>query len=386
MNQLLRRHLAIGLIALVSVMGLSGCTNDPQAKATQRETSGQSKSALTLPVEKQVGNINVSIDPRIELLTAIQSQAGDYTKLLTKRDFTYRKEVFAGFKPYRDAPAVKTFSRMAQSGFAYDAPPTTMLFYSMPPTLAEELNVPSEYTIRAGGEAKLKKFMDETADFAKASDFNTFYNTHTTFYENRVNEVARLLEKEDLIEDIDNFYAMPHGQYKLVLSLMSLGGGYGPSVMNPDGTMDIYGIIGPTGEKDGMPQFNEGSIRELVWHEFSHSYVNPLATKNKEQVQSLEQLFEPIRENMTDMAYSNWEVCLNEHIIRAINVKFTESNFGKEKAMEQLDYEYKHGFVYIKPLYEAVCNYESKREQYKRFDQYYPELLKALEPLCQKES
>lgn len=364
-------------IALLGALTLSGCTASGQVLS---RTEANYEGEALAPVETTVGNIHLSVDPRIELLTAIQILVPEYGDLMTHLDFSYKQDVLDHFSPYQKEAVVTRQKQLMGKGFAYDAPPAACIHMENPPSLKQSLAFRPELLTRVGGQGTMDRFFDEAAAFSDKSEFLQFYQSQRPFYEDIVSKVASQLKDSDPSKDLDDFFAMPRDGYHLILSPLSIGGGYGPSVVNQSGGLEIYGIIGPTDVTKGLPSFSEKSIHDLVWHEFSHSYVNSLTSANEKEVKTLEPLFEPIQKQMSQMAYGQWSYALNEHIIRAINVYFIDKYSGEAAAKEALNNEYSSGFRYIKPLYEAIQTYASNREQYKSFDTYYPELLKVLEP------
>jgi hypothetical protein len=124
----------------------------------------------------------------------------------------------------------------------------------------------------------------------------------------------------------------------------------------------------------------------LVWHEFGHSFVNPLSEKYTERVKDLEQLFEPIKNRMTELAYGEWGTCVNEHIVRSIHIRLYALNSDEEKAERVLNYEVRDGFIYIEPIIEKLKEFEKQRDEKNiTFSDFYPELLNLLDSLQKTE-
>ena len=121
---------------------------------------------------------------------------------------------------------------------------------------------------------------------------------------------------------------------------------------------------------------------KFIWHEFGHSFVNSATDKYSDKVESLNKLFEPIKENMSRQAYSEWKICVYEHIIRAVVVRLFELNFGFQESKSILDNELGRGFIYIEPLIEKLKDFETQRDKNNiTFTEYYPELLEVLDGL-----
>ena len=130
---------------------------------------------------------------------------------------------------------------------------------------------------------------------------------------------------------------------------------------------------------------NMESLRDFVWHEWSHSFVNPLTDKYMGRVTASEKLLEPIAERMAT-SYPYWYSCVNEHIIRAINVRLLELHSEPQQAKKMLDNELSRRFIYIEPLIEKLKDFENQREKnHITFSEFYPELLNTLDSLLKIE-
>jgi hypothetical protein len=367
------RHQKKILLLGILTIGLlvTGCQTSSVISTQEKQAAVQIE-----PVEETIGDLIVSVDPRIELLTTVQQQAS--YKLLTPFDSAYLRESKEAFKAFQNHQGVKTSRELSNDGFRYDGPPHAMLHRLMPDQLSSEQPFTEELIDRAGGKAKLERFMNDLSAFSTQANFAEFFNNHRPFYQNQVNEVVKIIEKESYTKTINDFFNMDHGNYHLILSLTNEEGGYGPSMKNAEGKMDVYGIIGPGDVIDDVPVYKERFLEYVILHEFSHSYVNPLAETHQKEVDALKDLYKPIEKEMTKLAYGNWEITLNEHIIRAINIRFILQKEDECAAQNRLDEEKAEGFIYIEPLYNALAKYEANRDTYKSFDAFYPELLKVL--------
>lgn len=124
-------------------------------------------------------------------------------------------------------------------------------------------------------------------------------------------------------------------------------GGYGPRTIGENGLYDIYGIIGPTKNDAEIPVFSKKNIKYIVWHEFSHSFVNPTTEKYSSEINDYEDLFKPIKNVMEKQAYGNWQTCVNEHIVRAIATRLSYIHDGKIAGDNLIIHEKSRGFYYI---------------------------------------
>ena len=339
------------------------------------------KAKVTLKESKIV---NVSVDPRIELLSAVQLLS-DYP-LLTQSDFQYKREMINYFSPFKSHPAVTKFIEMSKRDFNYEAPPTAMLFLSNPPELKIVTSFTDYIIGRAGGKENLESFIEALRDFAIKSNFMDFFNAHKDFYALLIKDTETKLGNYKDVAVLESFYGISKNSYNIILTPISADG-YGPRIEIEPSKFDIYAIIGAGYIKDNKPIYSPEPLRRLVWHEFSHSFVNPITEKYRNEVNKYSKLFLPIKDIMERYAYGEWETCVNEHIIRAVVAKFNEKVIGQDAdgvigqvvgqlvAEKMLSYEVEIGFVYIRGIYELLNVYENNRDKYPTFEDFYPEIL-----------
>lgn len=381
------RNLILALFfILLAAIGISTGFFLAKGKSTA-PTEAEADPRQINAVSKKLDTLNITVDPRIELLTAVQQQS-DY-KVLTNFDFTYKAAMEEYFQGYRKHDAIKSFNKLKNLGFNYDAPPETMLFLSNPPNLTENLEITEDLILRATDKNKLSEFIEALRDFSKDSDFQKFYFQNIPFYQTMIDKVYQDTKDMKLIEELNSYYAMDANSYTLILSPMLHNGGYGPGITTKDG-LDIYGIIGPDSvmeEKSGtlLPTYSIEGIRHIVWHEFSHSFVNPLTKKYLDEVNKCDKLYSYIERRMNKQAYVNWETCVNEHIIRAVTARLTYLNLGKGAGDSMIANERANAFYYVPALCDSLEFYEGHRDTYPTFESYYPELIKVFKKLSDQE-
>jgi hypothetical protein len=350
------------------------------------------KTAAALkPVTKSVGSINVSVDPRIELLMVVQS-LGSYrdkmfTSTLTKFDYQYTRDVEKYFAPYKTHRAVTLFDQMWQKGFWLGAPVEAMIYCSMPPDIRLSPSVSDFVKTRAGGEQNVRDFVAALAEFARDSHFAEFYRAHQEAYERAVDTTAANLQKNDLLGVLESYYGMKQGSYTIVTAMLGHYGGFGPRIERSPGIYEIFSIGGPSKLKDNEPVFfgeSEG-LRSIVWHEFSHPFINPMTERHPELVAQYSaaiysKILNPTGQKKIEDAADRQmavEENINEHMIRAINIRLVDRNISHASALEKTASEKKKGYLYIDALCAKLEQYEKQREKYPTMESFYPELIKA---------
>jgi len=339
-------------------------------------------------VTKELGALNITVDPRIELLTAVQQQSG--YDMLTQFDFKYKEDMENYFKTYKEYEVVKQFKEMSNCGFVYDAPLEAMLHLSNPSKLIQKVEFSDELTVRAGGKNNLISFVENLRQFSRDTNFNNFYNKHTAFYNTIVNNVSKDIEDQELTEALDSYYGMDVNSYNIILTPMLYTDSYGPGIKGENGLYDLYAIFGPRdvkGEsnKESTPIFSSEYIKDTVWHEFSHSFINPTTDEYLDEINKYDKLYSKISKKMESQAYTSWKTCVNEHIVRAVTARLNYTYVGKAAGDQAIAYEKGNGFFYIEALCKSLEVYENNRDTYPSFDSYYPELIKVFKELSEKD-
>lgn len=326
----------------------------------------------------------VSVDPRIELMGVVQLLTEGYP-VKTQLDFGYRERVENHFSPYAGHPVFSTFAELYPRGFSFDAPIALMLHLSPPPELSVVHAPPPALVARAGGAETMNRFLEELRDFADASDFGAFFAAQASLYDEFVARPIAFAAAEPLVEQLEAYYGMEQEGYAMILSPLTAGG-FGPSVEVAQGRFLIYSVASPSGLEEGGPVFvSEKGLRNLVWHEFAHSFVNPLTQRHWEKLEGASGLLEPIVEGLPQW-YRQWKPALDEHLVRAVTVRLTAIHQGPEAAEATLAQQVEWGFVYVPELVKALERFDGERDRYPTFEAFFPELVHAVEALQAPES
>ena len=320
-------------------------------------------------------SVEVGVDPRIELMGVVQLLT-EYP-LVTDFDSPYKKDVQAYFSGSEGHPAAKLFEKMDGEGFAFDAVPKAMLSLTNPPALAPRVPYPERAVSAAGGADSLRQFVDALRDLARHTDFQAFYRSHKGTYRALADSARGVAS--DAMGALRDYMGTPLKNATVVLGPLLHNGGFAARYETEEGE-EAYAFIGPTGVEDGIPTFGSPErLASLTWHEFSHTVVNPLTHEYREDVNGYASLFASIREPMRKAGYTNWETVVNEHIIRAIEVRLAHRRFGEEAGRRKLEEQKKRGFQYIEPLIQELKTYEVNRDAYPTLSDFYPRIIDGFE-------
>lgn len=331
------------------------------------------------PVSAEAGKLKISVDPRMELLCAVQSLA-DYPFL--NRQTAYSRELLQFFGKDSAREAVSMTSRLHKEfGFAYDAPVDLILRLTPPPGLRQTHPYPPRALERAGGKLNLEKYRRSLKQFAAGSEFAHFWNQKIPFYQKMVEYTVADLDGRDPVGTINAYFNESKNSYTVMLS-PALPGGYGMRIPARGGNTDIFACLNTDRIKDGIPYYSKDGLTNYLYHEFSHSFVNPLTDHFLPLVDATSTLFEPLRKEMEEMSYGRWITCINEHIVRAVHIRILQTTGQGIAAGMLLDMEKSRRFVYIEPILNKLKKFEQERDsQSITFTQFYPELMAVFDSL-----
>lgn len=331
--------------------------------------------AAILPAQSRKP-LSIRVDEKAELLLTVQ-YLSDYF-LITKADLDYKKDLEEAFGAYREHPAVALFQSMSQSYFAFDKPIEFICHYSFPEL---EVAVPFEenHLIYGKHQDTLDLFIRELKDFYRASSFHSFFEAQQPFYDSIAADVRSKLSGKDYVGILEAYYRAGQASYNVIVSPLLHEGGFGPRLKRADGSHDLYAFIGPAGNSGAFPQFNANYLAlDLILHEFSHSFCNPLINDHYEQLGQFECLYEPIAEAMQKQGYGNWKTCLYEHLVRAAVVRMVHHTFGKEYGEALRKWEVEEGsFAHLDGILAVLEAYEGREGA--AFDSIVPGLVDYFE-------
>ena len=324
--------------------------------------------------------ININVKKGIELLNVIQHLSNRASATQSRFSTRYSNNVESYFDDFADHPAVRYIDSLWGNGLSHDAQPTILLYHSDPPELTQLITYSNYLLNRAYGEAPIQRMIALLRQFYNDSDFETFWNDHINFYTTMENQVKTALSDDDYISMLEDFYGETKNSYNIIPAPLS-GHGYGPQVTE-NGLENVYNICGAPQRFNNDPYYIDHEyFLSLVFHEFSHSFVNPETEKHLAEIDATQSLFNPIRQTMTDMNYGSWATCVNEHLVRLSVACLMGQLEGAEKKASILQSEYDNGFIYIYELDEAITSYINARNTYPGYDDFYPKFIEVFSSL-----
>ncbi len=324
------------------------------------------------PVERTVGKLHISIDPRLELLGAIQLLSS--SQRMVDRALFYSKEIIRYFKPFLSHQAVKWTDQ--NPDFNSDAPVSFMLHLSQPGELEQMAELSGYVKEQGEGDGNLEQYRKAIKEFAEASNFEAFWNSQIPYYNQILDETIANMGETDFVKTLEDYFNDTQDSYNIIIIPSTMqGGGYGPKITDSNGKEHIYACISPTKSKDGIPYIDEEFLSYIVWHEFGHSFVNPLADRYNDMSRIAGSLFEPTKKRMTPWAYDNWKMATNKTILRATTIRLYDLHLSSQRSKDLSNH-------YIEPLVEKLKEFEKQRDENNTtFSEFYPEVVDVVHSL-----
>lgn len=341
---------------------------------------GCDKDSITQPGQTN-NKLNVKVDPRIELLSIIQHYTSSSREHHTKLDFAYKNELDINFIAYAQHPAVIKLEALTNSGFNFDAPATFVLFHSNPPEFKQIVPYSDDMIQRADGESNLIEFANRIREFSSATNFIDYFNSYKEYYSEIEDAIKTTIGTFNYVKLLEDYYGETKHSYNIIPTQLFHAGGYGSEINTGEGK-DIFDICGPITVINGKPNFgNQDYMLNIILHEFSHSFVNPITYDSIEEINKYSKLMDTIKEKMSQMAYGNWSTCVNEHLVRTHVARFTAQLRGNNIKDIVLESEFQKGFIYIKRLDTLLQVYEQNRDVYPTYRSFYPKIIELFKSL-----
>ncbi|WP_052910554.1 DUF4932 domain-containing protein [Riemerella anatipestifer] len=329
----------------------------------------------------QKSKLNISIDERIETLYAVAHYSNYF--LTSKHPSLNKMALDNDFKSLRNHRAVSLFDSLSKKyDFAFTRPVDWLLEHSNFPEFVKTKKSSDQISfVKESKEYLLDDFRLELIKFNQDSLFQNYLKKTKPINEKIISNVLKSETIRYLPDYLEEYYGTELSSYNVILSPFLHSGGYNSEMINEKGQKEVYAIIGPNGEIDFYSHFDKDFLEmDLILHEFSHSFINPIVIKYQEKLNLLERKYynEQLKKSGKEQGYDSWKNVFIEILVRATVIRITQLNFGNEKANELLSFEKSVGFDLVEKIIDELKQYENNRKQYKNFEDFYPILIKRL--------
>jgi hypothetical protein len=196
------------------------------------------------------------VDDRVELLSIVFRLAGNFEYNMGMLP-GYSADIDRYFAPYKNHPAVQMAHLLAEkNGVGFDAVMAMAISLSPPPELKPLVVFTPTVPEKRWGMTDAEKFLPLLRDFYRDTKFAEFYTSHESLYRSAEGRFAETLGSVDFGWYLRFYGKAPDLTYHLILGLNNGGGNYGPRLVHPDGSLELFSIIGCwTHDDAGNPTF-----------------------------------------------------------------------------------------------------------------------------------
>lgn len=324
-------------------------------------------------------HLQVDVDPRIELLSAVLSLTdwpnnGPWSRFGSP----YERDMQVAFASFKGHAAVRQLGALTQEDFAFDAPVEWILHYCSLPELRLCSPLSAEVLKRGGGQSKLDSLAEAFRDFARQAKFMEFYKVHKPLYDQLVAEYRSQAPGDDAIALLEAFYGERKSAYTAVIAPMFGGGNYGVRVKESNGE-HIYNIGAPHEYREEKYGFDPEELTSVVFHEFGHSFVNPVVDSFP-AADKHATWYPTMGKVMQNQGYGEWHTVIYELMVRANEVRLLQLQGNRGKALDSLqDYTNDKGFVWLPYLLKRLEEYEADRKTYPTYKSFIGRMFAVLD-------
>lgn len=323
---------------------------------------------------KTVGNIDVMVDPNVELMDVIQRLAG-LQPYMSAKDVPYLTKVDEYFEPYKESSAV---TMLRNNRMAYDRSSEFGMYLNSDDS--DFIMKPdNKIFVVLDGPAKkvpyynLSTLREAVREFRIESKFDQFFLFNTADYEEQIEKHVQLLKTNNFDSWLKDFYGTIQKE-KSCLYVTKVTGNYGISFVNSKGKIIPHAVV------IDQP-FAENSLY-LISHEFSHPMTREIVDELYKDT-AIRSIFDDLYVKnaifYNSNGYRSGYYVLNETINQACANKFIEKIFSEDTMQWFFSWEVESmKLVYVPVITKFLDNYQNNRNKYKNLKAFFPELKRFL--------
>jgi hypothetical protein len=324
--------------ALLVLVIVAACGSSSKDTAPPPPSSPSGSAAPT------AASTTVKVDRRVELLSFVNALAG-FKEYTMGQANPYRTAFVAYFRPFAGHAAVQHAKRLrAEKGIGYDAPMILAVHLDEKLELVNAAELPDLDKRWAGVDAEA--YAKDLRAFAADAKLDEFLASHAGHYKKIEDALRTAVDAERPSAWFDKLLgARDKARFTVIPGPMTGTYNFGVRATRPDGTSDLYQILGvdtPT----GLPVVNDELVFLLV-HETGHSYVNPVLAQHEAALAApAQKLFAQVEQQMRSQAYPTWQIFLAEQVVRAATYAYFVDKKGSDAAAKLLAQERERGFLW----------------------------------------
>lgn len=330
------------------------------------------------------------VDERIELISTICKLA-DYEEynMDSGRDYVPKWDRY--FIPYKGHKVVDMFKRLQSThNIGYDAP----VIFALSLEKSGDSFIYDKKVTNVDERLKdlnLAAIADTISMFYRDSSFRNFYEDMLPFYQQHSKEFAENVMSKISKKWYADFYGRESDEiFNIVIGYLLGGCNYGPTIEKEGYPRNVYAVMGYVMRPDSITAYQAQPevYRDILIHEFNHSFVNPLLNPGSQLKDKMEipgrKLLNQCNFVMEMQSYPEWENVINESIVRAAVACYLLDNGTNEEVRNSIIEDMRTGFAWMPQLVNKLNYYRKNRSLYPNFESFYPEIISFFEDYTQQ--
>ena len=172
---------------------------------------------------------------------------------------------------------------------------------------------------------------------------------------------------------------------RIILSFMIGNSNNGISLRRKDGTLLLTPVLGSLSQNNGGVRFN-GDMN-LIVHEFSHPYCNPLIEANWSAIAiKANEIYNKVSSLMQSQAYSEAMTMMCETLVRSSAIRYMISHNQKNMVNMTLAQEEGNGFMMVRTLVNVLEKREQEASKYPTLADFMPDIIDSINNFVPEDS
>lgn len=340
---------------------------------------------LTLAAQAQT---KVDVSETVELMSIFSRTAGfeEFSNDLAEQ---YSKDTETWFASYKSHPSVAYYQDIrTKHGIGYERVTNMAIHLEIDKGKIKLIGDRTELN-NGWQDVNLDDFVKRLNKFYTDTRFHEFFVQHQAFYDEYLKAYEINVASNIHPDWYSHFYngTEPTEHFHIIIGFTYGSTNNGVFRQLPGQPRELFAVCGyrlnPT---TGRPYYDSS----LPLHEFNHPYVNPLLedSANTTVMQEVGQkLLQLAQAAMEKQHYNDWRIVINESIVRAAVIAYMhEQGFQQQMVLNMLAHEMMNeGFPWTLDVVSALNYYISHRDQYKTFNDFYPEIARCLSKYIENE-
>lgn len=353
----------VTLIAIVSLF--FSCSDDPEHDFTHKPKPDPYAITEILPETESGHNKEPYVSEAVELMGLIFRLAGasEYNGCNVPSIAESADSAFAHMKNHKAVTLAKSYR---QRGVAYDAVTgyANQLIFYKPDKIVFATNYKegSNTSFDRWDKTMKKEMLAAINDFYKKSDFHSWFVSTQAEQKQAISAFKSACDID--YTWFDSFYGKNNNlASRIILSFMIGSHNNGISLERMGGTLLLTPVFGSLSMDGSTIRF--GGDTNLIIHEFSHPYCNPLIDKYWSSISSkANEIYNVVKDQMVSHAYGSPEIMMYETLVRSCTISYLRTHNQQNLAERYIAYDESLGFLLVGTIVNAIEKYEREPDKY----------------------